>query len=430
MNRPPSRRIAVSCTALVLLSLGVCLFFLAAYPLPEVKNDAVEYLALARNVAAGQGFSQDGITPAAYRPPLFSLLLGGWFRVTGTSSVLSAAVFQSVLQALGTGAAFLLFLECAVPLSWAIAGALFLAVDPLLVTRTAFVLQEPTLILFTTLAVLASVRLVRSASPGRAALAGAAWGLCTLGKVVAWFAPFLLLAMRFLPARLRWERRRKEAVLLLLSFVIVIAPWTVRNYLHFHRFIPVNGQGTGLLEWNVKHARIPGEPPGRQVLEEIRRKHPGEEGRRAALWEYVRAHPRHFLVDRVVRNIVQYAAPARGWWLAMGHTQPGAHRLEFWLLAGVWYIPFYIVLLHRTWRWARGAVPPFAGFPVLFFWAYGAEHALLWGDPRFALAVYPLLILSALPWREVEQSKAEQDQQGRDGEFPDSRRPLHDREAR
>lgn len=61
--------------------------------------------------------------------------------------MLSAAAFQSILHALGVVVAFGLFLEISVSLSWALAGGLFLAVNPLLVTRVVFVLQEPTLIL-------------------------------------------------------------------------------------------------------------------------------------------------------------------------------------------------------------------------------------------------------------------------------------------
>ena len=97
--------------AVSILALAAALFFAQAYPLPPVQFDAVEYLSLARNVAAGKGFTQDGVTPAVYRPPLFSALLGGWFFLTGTSSPLSAAVFQSLVHAAGVLAAFLLFLE-------------------------------------------------------------------------------------------------------------------------------------------------------------------------------------------------------------------------------------------------------------------------------------------------------------------------------
>jgi hypothetical protein len=381
------------------LSLAACLVFVSAYPLPEVRNDAVGYLEIARNVAAGKGFTQDGVTPMVYRPPLFSVLLGGWFFLTGTSSVFSAAIFQSLLHALGVSAAFFLFLALAPSLPWAAGASVFLAVNPLLVTRVVFVLQEPAILLFTTLAVLASVRLLRDPSSGRAAWAGAAWGACTLAKIVCWFAPFLLLAMRFLPSRLRWDWRRKEAALLLLCFVAVITPWTVRNYIHFHRFIPVNGQGEGVLEWNVSHATIPGEPPGDLYVKEVYGKNLSEQERKNLLWKYVGDHPRYFLVNRVIRNIVHFAAPPRDWWIERGHFPPGEHRTVFWILAALFHIPFFLFLLHRSGQWVRGGGALAFGFPLLFYWAYWGEHAIVWGDPRFGLAVYPLLVAMVLPLR-------------------------------
>ena len=277
-------------------------------------------------------------------------------------------------------------------------GGLFLSVNPLLVTRVVFVLQEPTLVLSTTLAVLASVRLVRSPSPGRAALAGAAWGVCTLGKVVAWFAPFLLLAIRFLPARLRWHWRGKEAAALLFCFAAMIAPWALRNWVHFGRFIPVNAQAEGMLAWNVGHADIPGLQPGADVLAAIEKQNLPEPEERAALWNYVASHPRYFLVDRVVRNAVRFAAPARDWWIARGHFRPGEHRTSFWILAALFHMPLYLLLLLRTCQWAgRGRSPAF-GVLVLFYWTYWIEYAVIWGDPRFGLAVYPLLVGMAIPF--------------------------------
>jgi 4-amino-4-deoxy-L-arabinose transferase-like glycosyltransferase len=377
---------------LFLVSVLAGLLFAQSCPLPPVHDDAVGYLSIACNVAAGHGFTQDGVTPSVYRPPLFSLLLGGWFFLTGTSSVLSAAIFQSLVHAAGVLVSFLLFLELMPSLAWAAGAALFLAVNPLLVTRVVFVLQEPTLLLFTTLAALLSVRWVKAPSTPRAALAGAAWGLCTLAKVVAWFAPILLLAMPLLRGRIRRKWRWGEAAALLLCFTAVIAPWTIRNYVRFHRFIPVNGQGEGLLEWNVSHAEVPGERPGSEYSAEVYRKELPEGERKALLWKYVLDHPRYFFVYRVLRNAVHFAAPPRDWWIERGHFRPGEHRTAFWILSVLFHVPLYLILLLRTGQWWKGRASPALGFVVLLYWMYWLEHAILWGDPRFGLAVYPLLV--------------------------------------
>jgi hypothetical protein len=376
-------------------ALAASLAFIRSYPLPPPANDAVEYFRIAQNLAAGKGFSADGAHPYAYRPPLFSVLLGIWFRATGASSVPSAAVFQSLLHAFGAAAAFGLFLEILPSLAWAFGAALFLAVNPLLVTRAAFILQEPTVLLFTVLAAWATVGLVKAPSTARAALSGAAWGVCTLGKVVSWYVPLLILAMRFLPGRLRFALRGKEAAALLLCFAAVFAPWTARNYFHFHRFIPVNDQGEGMLAWNVSHASIPGEAAGSQVVAELRERNLPEEERKALLWTYVKRHLRYFLVDRTLRNAIDFASPARDWWWERGRYGPGEPRPWYW--TDVFLRGLYLLLLYRTWQWGRGRAIPAFGFVVLLYWTYWIEHALVLGAPRFGLAVYPLLVAMAAP---------------------------------
>lgn len=398
-------RVAVATGTLFLVAFLAALVFQFSYPLPPAENDANNYWILAQNVSRGVGFSEDGVTPAVYRPPLFSGLLGGWFAATGTSSVRSAAVFQSVVHGLGTAAAFLLFLELVPSFPWAVGLALALAVNPLLVTRVVFVLQEPTLLLATTLAAWASIGLIKAPSTGRAAVAGTAWGICTLAKVVAWFAPFLLLAMRFLPHRLRWTWRGKEAVALLVCYGAVIAPWTVRNYIHFRQFIPVNGQGEGILEWNVLQADIPGEPTGSEIVETIQREHRSSIGRERAYREYMLKHPGYFLLVRVVRNAVHFAAPPRDWWIARGHFRPGESRVLFWVLSALLHIPLYLLLLCRSWQWGKGETTRFLGFLILFYWMYWAEHAVVWGDARFGLAAYPLLVAMLLPHVPVHRER-------------------------
>jgi hypothetical protein len=392
-----SHRVSIAAFVLFLVAFLAALVFVHSYPLPAVENDADDYRVLARNVGDGIGFSEDGVSPAVYRAPLFAGLLGGWYRATGTSSTLSSSVFQSVVHGLGTAAAFLLFLEIMPSFAWSAGSGLFLAVNPLLVTRVVFVLQEPTLLLVTVLAAWASVCLIKAPSTGRAAIAGAAWGICTLGKVVCWFAPFLLLAMRLLPSRFRWIWRGKEAAALLICFVVVIAPWTIRNYAHFQRLIPVNWQEEGILEWNVLQADIPGESPGVEIVEEIKRGQRTEIGRRQAYLDYVMKHPRYFFLVRVIRNAVHFAAPPRDWWIARGIVRPGEHGSGYWALVSLFHLPLYVFLARRTWKCGRGEASASVGFLVLFYWAYWIEHAIVWGDPRYGLAVYPLLVGMVLP---------------------------------
>jgi len=214
---------------------------------------------------------------------------------------------------------------------------------------------------------------------------------------VAWFIPFVLLAMHFLPGRLRREWRGTEAAALLICFAAIIAPWAIRNYVHFQRFILVNEQGEGMLEWNVSHAEIPGERPGSEYSAEVSRKGLPEGERMVRLWRYVVDHPRYFLVDRTARNIVHFAAPSRDWWIATGRARLNEHGMLYWVLSLLFHMPLYALLLLRTGQWWKGRASIAHGFLILLYWAYWAQHAIVWGDPRFGLAVYPLLLAMALP---------------------------------
>jgi len=147
-----------------------------------------------------------------------------------------------------------------------------------------------------------------------------------------------------------------------------------------------------MLAWNVSHAEIPGERPGSEFSAEVYRKGLPEGERKALLWKYVLDHPRYFFVYRVLRNAIHFAAPPRGWWDARGLMNPGEHRLEFWILSCLFHVPFYLMLLLRSWQVLRGRASPALGFLVILYWAYWAQHSIVWGDPRFGLAVYPVLV--------------------------------------
>ena len=61
---------------LFLISVAVCIAFTAAFPLPPVECYASEYLSLAQNVAAGEGFIRDG-EPSSYRTaPQYAVVAG------------------------------------------------------------------------------------------------------------------------------------------------------------------------------------------------------------------------------------------------------------------------------------------------------------------------------------------------------------------
>lgn len=404
-ERPgPLRADLPRAAAVFAVGLSASLVFISVYPLISPENDAIEYYRIAQNLAAGKGFSFDGVHPYTYRPPLFSFLLGIWFRLAGPS-VLSAAVYQCLMHGLSAAAAYLLFraLRCAP--KWAAVLSLAVALQPTLVSRAAFILQEPTLLFFTTTALLATAIWLNERSAGWACIAGISWGVASLGKSVALFALPLVLFYWF--ARGGAERRIAflQAALCALFFLVALAPWTIRNYLVLHRVVPVNDQGTGMLEWNVVNASPPG-PAGKAYVADLDRRGIKGEQRKELLWRYIGDHLRYFLVVRVYRNAVSFASPAREWWWAIGRYGPFENRPWYWTLHDYFHRFLFLFLLFRVFQVARGRLHTPSAFIALFCLAYWAQYSLLVGGPRFGIPIYPALLSLLIPGGAGDSARA------------------------
>jgi len=248
-----------------------------------------------------------------------------------------------------------------------------------------------------------------------------------LGKVVTLFVLLLIVAVGFL-RRKDWRVPGAEVAIAVAAFLAVIAPWTLRNWAAFHRFIPVNDQAVGMLEWNVQHSDAPadegkgwvgllgaqlrtkdatkGELAGEKFLAELDRGGIAGSERKSRLWGYILDHKKYFLVQRL-RNAIFFAAPGVDWWIQSGRLKTGEvqRSAPFLLLALLCHGIFYLFFFWRLFLLARGELDLPLTFLVLFFALYWGTYALLWGEIRFSIPVYPILILFA-PWERSFRPKA------------------------
>lgn len=397
MNGPGRRIDAGFITAAFAVALAASLAFLSWYPLPEPKNDATLYYRIAQNVAAGKGFSLDGIHPYAGVPPLFASLLGMWFRFVG-DSVLGAAAFQSLIHAFSAGAAYLLFraMPCAPLLSFFL--SLVIALQPMILTCVAFILQEPTILLFTTLALFATVIWLRRQTDLWACVSGFLWGIASLAKVVTLF----VLPLGFV-SRLVWGREGRgtalrQAVLFSLLFLAVLAPWTARNYVLFKRLIPVSDQmGGALHEWHVSGAAPSGTVAGGADTEDLDRAGVSWDRRIVGLLRKTNSYLGNFPVDRVARNAIDFASPARDWWWEQGRYGPGEAREWYWVVHDIFHRFLFLFLLVLVFWTVRGKLPAARGFVALFCFLYWIEYSLVLGIPRYGIPLYPALLALLIP---------------------------------
>jgi hypothetical protein len=247
-----------------------------------MTHDEREYLALAANLASGRGFTHDlpGEPEAEQvqrfgRAPLYPLFLAPLARIDPSLRTrrmpqdVPAAV--KIVQAF-VGAAGVLFIGLMGARLSPAAGqlsAFTASVYPPLVWIPAYALSET---LYSTLALACAWVLggvtdgsasapaagpSRSASPARLLTAGALAGLAILTR------PAMLLFLPLAGILLMWRLRPPRlgvaaAAMFIVTAVLVIAPWTIRNRLTTGHFVLVASEG-GITFWTGNHREARGE---------------------------------------------------------------------------------------------------------------------------------------------------------------------------
>ncbi len=361
-----TRRIA----AIVLVALAVRLALAGALGGGFHFADEASYVDAARRLWAGEGFGADYNRVPGY--PVLLALLGG-----PGQPVLWLRLAQGILAAAGAGLTFILADRIAGRTA-ALGAAAVYALDPLMAFSAGLLYPEATAAVILAAAALAAVEAVRRDSRAWAALAGALLGALALFRPVA-----LVLA----PVAAAWvaPRRVSRAAALLLAWLLVLAPWTYRNYQLRGRIVPVSTTGTqaagissdeleqqGVAEALGAQARSqPGRLAGRVVREfghfwelfpqRLRTDDP------AAREELHRVNPRlptSSVAPQGIRNVVAAVASAG----------------EFVLAA---------VGLVVLWRRRRREAVLLAGMILVF--ALG--HSLFVGRIRYRITVLPLVFV-------------------------------------
>ena len=220
-------RILIGLFVLTLLVRGGVL----AVQSQRLSDDIDGYRGIAKQVAAGRGFSNPGTgEPTAFRPPLYPLFLAGIFAAGGGN--LAIALLHLLL---GLGTVFLtwrlgLRLNLENRAHWA---AVAMALDPLLLQYSTVPMTET---LCTFLAVW-GLFLIQPmpASRGKQSAVGAVWGLCALSRPT-----FLVFAVPALAIWV-WRTRRNGGLAAcpwpaVLGLLLAVLPWGIRNALVLGQF--------------------------------------------------------------------------------------------------------------------------------------------------------------------------------------------------
>ncbi len=201
-----------------------------------LAGDSPDYLGIAGNLLAGNGFAIYPTTPTMFRAPLYPIFVAASEAACGIgpACVLIAQVF------LGAAGAWLLYVlgRRLLPEGVAFLGALLAAVYPHLAFYSATVLSETLIAFLLVLGTLAAHATLRAARPLRIAVVT---GL-VLGALALTSPRFALLPVAvavLLALRGRDRRRLAMAVLgIAAGFALAVVPWALRNAVVFRAPVP------------------------------------------------------------------------------------------------------------------------------------------------------------------------------------------------
>ncbi len=213
---------------LLLVAFGLRLIG-AVRAAPPAK-DAAEYHRLAGHMVAGRGFSADGESPTAYRPPGYPAFLAA--IQAGGGGPLAVGVVESLLGALTCVLLYRLGCRLDRPATGVGAAALW-AVNPLAFDSyyAAGSLNSETLASFLLLVVLHCLWVAfETPAVWRSWLAGVALGGAILTKSSLLPLPLFLMPMWLVQA---WRQRSLTPIAMGVATAVgcaaVVLPWTVRN---------------------------------------------------------------------------------------------------------------------------------------------------------------------------------------------------------
>lgn len=208
--------------------------------------DARAYDAIAVNIAGGNGYREDlskDITrdyAIARVGPLYEYFLAGIYKFFG-HSYSAVWIIQALLRALSAGlvylAALLVFAEAHYCRRVALLAAAIFGFYPDLIEISAMLMTETLYLFFICLMLYSFFCFFQRAKYWLAVILGAVAGLAVLARPPVLF---LLPVMMFCFLK---KKKFLSVVIFICVFILVLTPWTTRNYQVYKQFMPFGAAG-------------------------------------------------------------------------------------------------------------------------------------------------------------------------------------------
>ncbi|WP_337286886.1 glycosyltransferase family 39 protein [Candidatus Methylomirabilis sp.] len=241
-----STRLALWAAALSFVVRLAVVFVLGTWHVPADGDHwafGYEMGRIARSIAEGRGYISPFGTgePTAWMPPLYPYLLSGVFSIFGVYSPASAIVILVIQCAIGAATVFILY---ALACRWAgrraavIAAFGFAIYPPAVYFSGGIVSSSPLSVLLTAMTLLLAQVYRETARIGTVLSAGLVASLTALLDPVSLvLLPCILYAILRAPTSL--ATRLRVSLIAVIVAVVVLTPWTVRNYIVFGTWVPI-----------------------------------------------------------------------------------------------------------------------------------------------------------------------------------------------
>jgi 4-amino-4-deoxy-L-arabinose transferase-like glycosyltransferase len=361
-------------------------------PLPAV-HDQLSYDALARSLLAGEGYSftkkwypfTPANTPTAHWSFSYPLYLAGVYTITGYHP-LAARLVQGVLG--GVLICLLIYLigRRVANEKVGLAAAALAAVYGYFIYYSVALMTETFFIIFLLLALYLALELKEKPTVVRWLLLGLALGMATLlRQTMLLFVPFLLLW-------LFWELKGRNGrwwhfILPIIVIVLLIVPWTIRNYLIYDQFLPLNSNAGYALyasnnpnlttDWQNEEVVVP-------IPAELTGQNEAELNNALTRMgiEFIAADPIRYLRLNLDKSLEYF----KFWPSSESSRTSNLNRvLSFGL-----YLPFMLIGLYLSLSRWRSFVPLY-----LFIIVHTGIHLLTWPAARYRLPVDAVLMVFA-----------------------------------
>jgi 4-amino-4-deoxy-L-arabinose transferase-like glycosyltransferase len=219
---------------------------------------------VAASIASGHGFSSPmrmvPTGPTALFAPIYPYLIAGIFKFSGIFSPASALIIHTMECAFSAFTCWPIYAigKKAFGTRTAVAAAWVWVLFPTAIYFSVEWVWDTSLAALWMALLVAATLELRGSDKLRSWVGyGALW---TIGTLIN---PSLLSVLPFLGVWAIWPLRQRLATAAKLSaacaviFVVGISPWTIRNYVVFHRFIPLRSN-FGLELWLGNHSELPG----------------------------------------------------------------------------------------------------------------------------------------------------------------------------